>query len=713
MSAPRSENELRMRTAVGLPSKKPVTAMRGIVAASGLFGLLVLATAVASCAESESAVAPQEPPTTVPEAGSPQTDAAADASPDADCLDAGDGGCTTRELTCAEADFCAVPTGVDLRYALFGVWGSSDKDVWAVGSAGTVIHWDGAAWTGVPLGRKETMRGVGGRSANDVFIVSSLSVVLHSDGFKNGSATFTAEPPLDPIDPTNFMGATLTKVWAAGTGELFVGGPATAGWSPPNSSLAPPSRRRCGRRRVFPLGGSVDVLRGVSVPQRQRHLGDQRQRHLGRRREWRSPPLEGPRRQRRRPRAMEQREDDGHQCRSQRHLGKQRVGRLDRRRWRDNPPLVERRHGALGDRAVADEGEPSGGLGNEPDRRLGRRRCRNDPALGRQDLELRHRDLAARFEAPPLRHLGQWSERRLGRRRSHRAPLHGTEVPEEYEGQFGDDAPTTESPHESPHPVPRAPRIALRHLGDRVLERRRHERRQRRRTARRERARRRAPERGRGRHGPGRRRKARLRCRAAAYVLRRQHLPYGAPSEVLPEGRLERRRRRGLGRWLEGQAAPRSRQRDPSLGRHLLGRAAQGPAAPQCRVGKQSDGHLGRRRQRALPRDGSVVGADHVDQGAERAHRLDLGLERRTTSGPSATRGPGKTPSTGRSSTTGDRARTAATVGRSIRSRRARPRTARSGEQAPRTCGFGGSEFSTCGFTFCERLACIRPAQGS
>ncbi|MBN9163327.1 MAG: hypothetical protein BGO98_41665 [Myxococcales bacterium 68-20] len=235
MSAPRSENELRIHAAVDCPSKKPVTAMRGIVAASGLFGLLVFATAVASCAESESAVAPQEPPTTVPEAGSPQTDAAADASADADCLDAGDGGCTTNELTCAEADFCAVPTGVDLRYALFGVWGSSDKDVWAVGSAGTVIHWDGTAWTGVPLGRKETMRGVGGRSANDVFVVSSLDVVLHSDGFKNGSATFTAEPTLDPIDPTNFMGATLTKVWAANTGELFVGGPATAGWSPPNS----------------------------------------------------------------------------------------------------------------------------------------------------------------------------------------------------------------------------------------------------------------------------------------------------------------------------------------------------------------------------------------------------------------------------------------------------------------------------------------------
>lgn len=207
------------------PSKKTLMACTGFV------GLLALASAVASCAaDSETTNAP-EPSRPVPDAQA-DLDAGADASADAGCD--GDANCTTHELTCAEADFCAVPTGVDERFALHGVWGSSDKDVWAVGSGGTVVHWDGSAWKGVPLGRKDTIRGVGGRSANDVFVVSAMNVVLHSTGFQNDSATFTLEAPVDQKNPHNGQGYTLTKVWTAPTGELFVAGPATF-TSPPNS----------------------------------------------------------------------------------------------------------------------------------------------------------------------------------------------------------------------------------------------------------------------------------------------------------------------------------------------------------------------------------------------------------------------------------------------------------------------------------------------
>ena len=35
-----------------------------------------------------------------------------------------------------------LPTG----YALNGVWGSRASDVWAVGDAGTIVHWNGAVW---------------------------------------------------------------------------------------------------------------------------------------------------------------------------------------------------------------------------------------------------------------------------------------------------------------------------------------------------------------------------------------------------------------------------------------------------------------------------------------------------------------------------------------------------------------------------------------
>ncbi len=228
----RNQSEARERHS----SESPTKPMRSVMAATGVLGLALLAAAVASCADSESAVAPEPLPNVVPEAGASgvDVDASADGGPDADCTTTGDGGCTTHELTCAEADFCAVPSGVDNRYALLDLWGTSDKDVWAVGSGGTVIHWDGAAWKHLASGRKDTMRGVGGRSANDVFIVSSMNLVLHTTGVQNGTATFTIEAPVDRGYPTNHMGATLTNVWSAPTGELFVAGPETL-TSPQNS----------------------------------------------------------------------------------------------------------------------------------------------------------------------------------------------------------------------------------------------------------------------------------------------------------------------------------------------------------------------------------------------------------------------------------------------------------------------------------------------
>ena len=82
MIAPSNENASRLRRAYECraserfqrgTSRPPMKPMRRVVAVSGLFGLLVLASAVSSCAESEGAVAPEEPKAVVPEAGSPRS----------------------------------------------------------------------------------------------------------------------------------------------------------------------------------------------------------------------------------------------------------------------------------------------------------------------------------------------------------------------------------------------------------------------------------------------------------------------------------------------------------------------------------------------------------------------------------------------------------------------------------------------------------------
>ncbi|MBN9159968.1 MAG: hypothetical protein BGO98_37350 [Myxococcales bacterium 68-20] len=196
---------------------------RARVASSVVVGLAMLACAVASCAESDGAtVTPEGVESTVPELD-PGGDAAA---PDADCVDADDGGCATRQRSCAEADFCEVPTGVDRRFTLLDVWGSSERDVWAVGSGGTIIHWDGASWTRVPIAYGETLRSVGGSGISDVWIVSSTRVVLHSTGFGT-TAGFVPVPPVYAADEKSGSDAwSLSKVWSPGPGTVFVGGPA-------------------------------------------------------------------------------------------------------------------------------------------------------------------------------------------------------------------------------------------------------------------------------------------------------------------------------------------------------------------------------------------------------------------------------------------------------------------------------------------------------
>ena len=63
-----------------------------------------------------------------------------------------------------------------------GVWGSSATDVYAVGGAGTLLHYDGTAWTTLTSGTTAPLRAVWGASPADVFAAGNGGVVLHFDG---------------------------------------------------------------------------------------------------------------------------------------------------------------------------------------------------------------------------------------------------------------------------------------------------------------------------------------------------------------------------------------------------------------------------------------------------------------------------------------------------------------------------------------------------
>lgn len=98
---------------------------------------------------------------------------------------------------------------------LFAVWGSSSKDVFAVGGAGTILHYDGSHWTPMAWGEGFGFEGVWGSSGTDVYAVGgydgfglALGVVFHYDG----------DCWRQVFSTTDFQ---FTDVWGSGAGDVF------------------------------------------------------------------------------------------------------------------------------------------------------------------------------------------------------------------------------------------------------------------------------------------------------------------------------------------------------------------------------------------------------------------------------------------------------------------------------------------------------------
>ena len=94
---------------------------------------------------------------------------------------------------------------------LNGVWGSSPSDVFAVGERGTILHYDGSAWSAMASGTSNRLNGVWGSSSSDVFAVGEPGTILHYDGSAWSAMT---------------SGATrsLRGVWGSSSSDVFVAG---------------------------------------------------------------------------------------------------------------------------------------------------------------------------------------------------------------------------------------------------------------------------------------------------------------------------------------------------------------------------------------------------------------------------------------------------------------------------------------------------------
>lgn len=191
-----------------------------------LAGCGLVAASFASCADDADA------PTAADLDSGPSdpfaVDSGVDASGDADAEAA------APIPSCDVVEWCGVSTSLDSRVFLSSIWGSGKSDIWASGSNGHVLHFDGTTWVAAPAPTTQSLYAIGGTGSNDVWTVSSANAIFHSKGFTSGAANWTLETTIPhlPPNPRGFapqLGPILKALWPRTAADIWVGGEALIG----------------------------------------------------------------------------------------------------------------------------------------------------------------------------------------------------------------------------------------------------------------------------------------------------------------------------------------------------------------------------------------------------------------------------------------------------------------------------------------------------
>jgi uncharacterized protein YjdB len=102
-----------------------------------------------------------------------------------------------------------------------GFWGTSATNVFAVGDAGTILHYDGSSWSPMVSGTTQNLYGIWGASATNVYAVGFGGTILHYDG-----STWSPMTSGTTADLYGIWGTTPTTVFVVGTkGTILQGTP--------------------------------------------------------------------------------------------------------------------------------------------------------------------------------------------------------------------------------------------------------------------------------------------------------------------------------------------------------------------------------------------------------------------------------------------------------------------------------------------------------
>jgi hypothetical protein len=93
---------------------------------------------------------------------------------------------------------------------MFGVWGSGPTDLWAMGDQGTILHGDGSNWLATASGTKSTFNGIWGSGPNDVWAIEFPGTMRHWNGTAWSTDTSAS------VQLTGVWGSGAHDVWAVG-----------------------------------------------------------------------------------------------------------------------------------------------------------------------------------------------------------------------------------------------------------------------------------------------------------------------------------------------------------------------------------------------------------------------------------------------------------------------------------------------------------------
>ncbi|MFO0579914.1 MAG: hypothetical protein U1A78_38575 [Polyangia bacterium] len=118
---------------------------------------------------------------------------------------------------CSSANVCQYNPLPSIASTLYRTWGAAAKDVWAVGSFGTLLHYDGAAWAQVASGTMATLTELHGSGASDVWAGGTSGTVLHYDG----TAWTPATLPVTTYSVSALYSFGASDAWAGTYGVVY------------------------------------------------------------------------------------------------------------------------------------------------------------------------------------------------------------------------------------------------------------------------------------------------------------------------------------------------------------------------------------------------------------------------------------------------------------------------------------------------------------